>query len=434
MRNLRPSGEPMSAPSDNQPGRLRVCLVTAGSLASSPRIVKAADALQGAGYRVRVVSVQGDAWQQDGDRDLRRTRNWSWQCVSFDWRRGFARRLWSGLRWRVGRAVAGHVHPDRLLLGLVARAAVRVHPALVRAVRVRPADLFYGGTSGGMAATAAAAAAWRAPYALDLEDFYTAVQSNDEAGRLVHALQRRIETAILPGAAFLTAASTPIAEAYGAAYGFAPPVTVRNTFPLPVAMPPLEPRRGALRLYWFSQTIGPGRGLEDVVRAIGRSGLTGELHLRGRAAVGYLEVLGRFGRSTAPRLALIVHAPIAPDAMVESCRRYDIGLAVEPGTPRNNALALSNKAFTYILAGLAVAFTDTPGQRSLARDLGEGALLYRPGDVDALAAGLKRWAEDRTTLQRAKVAAWEAARRRWHWEHPEERGVLLEAVAKVLGR
>jgi glycosyltransferase involved in cell wall biosynthesis len=111
-----------------------------------------------------------------------------------------------------------------------------------------------------------------------------------------------------------------------------------------------------------------------------------------------------------------------------------VGLGLEPGFSLNNWLALSNKLFTYMLAGLAVVFTDTPGQRPLALDLGEGALLYRVGDVEALARGLKRWDDDRELLARAKAAAWAAARRRWHWEHPEERGTLLGAVARALGR
>lgn len=413
----------------------RVCLVTSGSLASCPRMVKAADALHEAGYRVRVVSVQGDAWQQEGDRDLRRTRDWSWHCVPFDWRRGLGRRAWSAVRWRIGRDLARRLDPGRMPLGLAARSVTRIHPALVRAARAKPADLFYGSTSGALVATTAAARVWQAPYALDLEDFHTAVEDDDEAGRIVHALLRRIEAAILPDADFLTAASTPIAEAYGAEYGLSPPVTVRNTFPLPAAPPLLEPNPGrGLRLYWFSQTIGAGRGVEDAVRAMGRAGLTGELHLRGRASPSYLEALERLAKSVAPALALVHHALTLPDAMVDSCRGYDVGLALEREPPRNRALCLTNKAFTYMLGGLAVAFTDTPGQRPLARDLGEGALLYAPGDVEALAAGLRRWAEDRVALLRAKVAAWEAARRRWHWEHPEERGALLETVAKVLGR
>jgi hypothetical protein len=83
---------------------------------------------------------------------------------------------------------------------------------------------------------------------------------------------------------------------------------------------------------------------------------------------------------------------------------------------------------------LAIVFTDTPGQRPLAKDLGDSALAYAPGNVEALAAGLKYWAEDKKQLARAKTAAWEAAKRRWHWEHPEDRGALLRAVAGVLDR
>jgi hypothetical protein len=110
-----------------------------------------------------------------------------------------------------------------------------------------------------------------------------------------------------------------------------------------------------------------------------------------------------------------------------------VWLSLEQGHVLNRALCLTNKAFTYILGGLAVAFTDTPGQRALAEDLGEGAIIYRPGDIRGLAAGLTRWAQDETGLQRAKTAAWDAAARRWHWEHPLERGALLQAVARAVG-
>ena len=120
--------------------------------------------------------------------------------------------------------------------------------------------------------------------------------------------------------------------------------------------------------------------------------------------------------------------------MMDLCRGYDVGLAVEPGFSLNNCIALSNKAFTYMLAGLAVLFTNTSGQRALALDIGESALLYAPGDVHALASGLTRWAADKVLLAKAKSAAWEAAKRRWHWDHPLERGALLDAVARTLGR
>src|SRR5205823_4048733 len=83
------------------------------------------------------------------------------------------------------------------------------------------------------------------------------------------------------------------------------------------------------------------------------------------------------------------------------CVGYDVGLAVEPGFSVNNRLALSNKAFTYVLAGLAVILTDTPGQREFAAGLGDGAALCPPRDTPAMAAVLARWAHDKTSLGRA---------------------------------
>jgi len=72
--------------------------------------------------------------------------------------------------------------------------------------------------------------------------------------------------------------------------------------------------------------------------------------------------------------------------------------------------------------------TNTPGQHALGVDLGCGAALVPPHDVDALAAAFACWASDPAALTRAKQAAWTAAVRRWHWEHEEERGALLALV------
>jgi len=118
--------------------------------------------------------------------------------------------------------------------------------------------------------------------------------------------------------------------------------------------------------------------------------------------------------------------------MVALCAGYDVGLAVESPHVLNRDLCAPNKPFTYLLAGLALVLTDTAGQRPLAADLGEAAVVYRPGDAEALATGLRRWAEDKTTLAAAKAAAWSAARRRWHWEQPAERGALLAEVEGAL--
>jgi hypothetical protein len=338
----------------------------------------------------------------------------------------------TGVRSKVARALCKAAGPALFPRAIVARAFSRVHTELVRAAAGEPADLYYGGTTGGIVPAAQAAVLRGVPYALDLEDFYSS-EADGPTSELTHRMAEILERAILPGASFLTAGSGPIADAYAEKYRVQP-VPINNTFCLPARAPDLTPSPGeGLRLYWFSQTVGPNRGLEEAVRAMGLAGVEGELHLRGRRSGTYLDQLYRYAAATAENLRIVHHEPAPPDKMVEVSGGYDVGLALEQPHIPNRDLCLTNKAFTYMLAGLAVAMTDTRGQRTLALDMGEGAALYQSGDVDALAQRFRIWARDKSRLATAKAAAWEAARRRWHWDHPLEKGALLSLVESILG-
>jgi glycosyltransferase involved in cell wall biosynthesis len=325
---------------------------------------------------------------------------------------------------------ADAVGPERAPLPVVTRAFGRVHSELVDAAIAEPSDLIYGGTTGALAAIAEAGVRLGVPYALDLEDLHHGEASGPRAG-FEDALAMRVEQAVLPKAAFLTTSSEAIARAYRDRHGLQLSV-VHNTFALPTRAPESNGRGERFRAYWFSQTIGPGRGLEDAVVALGRVPAATELVLRGRPQNGYLETLRALANEQPGRLKISHEPPASPDEMVDLARRYDVGLALEQAAPRNRQLCLTNKAFTYILAGVPVVMTDTPGQRALAADLGCAAAVAAPGDVDGLAAALTAWATDSIRLDCAKRAAWEAARRRWHWEHPLERGRLRELVRQAL--
>jgi glycosyltransferase involved in cell wall biosynthesis len=395
-------------------------------------MLKAADALAEAGYEVRMVSARYMDWAWQADQDVRRTRSWKWTVVNYDRWQGTTQYFRSGARFRSAKFLAKFAGPSRCPLGLAANAYSRAHEELLKAILNEPADLVYGGTAGALAAVALAAAREGVPYALDLEDFHSAEHRDDAEGHLFGRLAERIERRILPGAAMLTTAGSAMGAAYEQEYGVHA-VTVNNTHPLPSVPPDLSPSSTpGLRLYWFGQTVGPDKGLDTLIRAVGLARITVQLHIRGRAEPRALEGLRRMAGNCAPSLDIIHHEPVPPDSLVESCKGYDVGLAsFDPSSSYNCQIAAPNKPCTYILGGLAVAISDTPGQRPLGLDLGEGAIFHRLGDADALAAGLKRWADDKSLLARAKAAAWDAAKRRWHWEHPLERGALLRAVAAV---
>jgi len=394
-------------------------------------MLKAADALVGAGYDVTVVATRHEPWAAQADVDVRTRRSWPVKVVDYRRREGASTYWWTGVQHRAARVVIDAVGAERAPLPIVARAFGRVHAAMVSAISSVPADLIYGGTTGALAATAEAGRRTRTPYALDLEDFHSAETSGPTAP-LIDALASRVEAAVLGGAVFLTTSSEAIGEAYQERYDVRPSV-VHNAFPLPARPPDFtRANQEVLRAYWFSQTIGPGRGLDEAVAAFGRAGVRAELTLRGRPHNGYLDALKSLAAAQSPHLTLIHQPPAPPDAMIDLARGHDVGLVLEHVSPRSRVLSIPNKIFTYMLAGLAIAGFDTPGQHDLGVVLGRGATLVPPADVDALAAAFVRWHQDPAALDCARRTAWAAASRRWHWEHEHERGTLYRLVEEAL--
>src|SRR6185436_12710581 len=119
----------------------RITVVTAGHLSTSPRMLKAADALMAVGYRVRVISTRHLPWAVRADREVRRLRETAWTWATVDYERGadpFAR-VRTGLRLRGAQVAARTLGPSRCPLGLAAAAWSRAHRELVRAAMREPA-------------------------------------------------------------------------------------------------------------------------------------------------------------------------------------------------------------------------------------------------------------------------------------------------------
>jgi hypothetical protein len=394
-------------------------------------MLKAADAFHAAGYRVRMISTRTAGWTTAADAAIAASRDWEWRVVSYDRSESPATWLRSGARHKAARAFANLV--TSVPPSVATAAFARVHRELVDAILEEPADLVYGGTTGAIAAAAEAGRRSGGAFAVDFEDYHCAEHESPE-GDLSNSLGGLVMRWASDGAAFVTAGSAAIARACHDELGIAA-IPINNVFPLPASAPDhanRADRQQAFSVYWFSQTIGANRGLEDIVHALGLTARPASLTLRGCAAPGYLERLRATAAAVAPRLDLHVVAPSPPAGMVDACRSFDLGVSAEQGHIRNRLLNLPNKATTYPLAGLPVALTDTPGQRPLADDLGDGALLFSPGDHATLAGKILPLMTDRDRLARAGDASWDAARRRWHWEHALERGALLSAVRSAL--
>ena len=101
---------------------------------------------------------------------------------------------------------------------------------------------------------------------IDFEDWFSRDLAKAEwHGRPVEELAR-LESTLLRHAQYRTASSSVMADALEAAFGVEKPVVVTNAIP-PVGRA-RKRERGPLRLLWFSQTIGPSRGLELLFQAL----------------------------------------------------------------------------------------------------------------------------------------------------------------------
>ena len=404
-----------------------VCLITPGQPSTNPRLLKEADALVEAGHAVHVVCAHWADWADDTDRQLLAGRRFTCTYVGGR-RRQSATYQWTRFRHRATR----ELHRWKLAGQAPTWALSRVTPELRRAASRVRADLYIAHNLGALPAAWSSARANGARLGFDAEDLHSAA-SDSMTASFDARLARTFELALIPECDYVTASAPLVAERYAALCDIPLPSVVLNVFPLEDRPSRFrQTSTGRVSLYWFSQTIGADRGLEDVVDAMGLLRASDfVLHLQGRWQDGYEGVLRkRMATSGLRQNQLIHHPPEEPDSLTRRASLYDIGLAVEPGRDENNRIVLSNKLFTYLLAGSAVLATSTPGQEPIVRSLGRAGRLYEPGDVQTLAAHLTRWHDDRSSLEASRVAAWRAAEETFNWNR--EKLVFLRAVDGVL--
>jgi hypothetical protein len=404
-----------------------ICLVTPGHVGSTPRLVKNADALSAAGYRVHVVAGRHFPPVDALDASLFREAKWTYSVVDMcGGIRVFARKL---LR-RFARRQLRTRHVSASL-----RLAARAHHAetirLGRFASRVPAQLYLGHCLAGLPAAALAAKARGARYAFDAEDFHDGEEIDEPGER--HA-RRILQSRLLPGCAFTTAASPMIAARYRELYGI-DPTTLLNVFPLseapekPFDPPPVSSSRPA-RFYWFSQTIGPGRGLEAILAVVVRMRTPVELRLRGFVQPDYAAHLRELARGAGRGVSIEFLPPAPPAEMTRLAADADLGLSLEQTTPIIRDLCLTNKIFVYLLAGLPQLLSHTSAQAAFARELGSAALAAELGRVDDVAHVLDAFLSDPARIAESRRTAWKLGRSRYNWDL--EQTVLLKTVAPHL--
>ena len=398
-----------------------VCIVSPGNLASNPRVLKEADALHEAGYAVTAVVCDYTEALRSFDDEIAGHVPWKVVRVA---RPAGERQVGQAAR---GLATLATSLGMRVPVAVAASAYGGPVSALRRAASAVPADLYIAHYVAGLAAAADVARRRGAMLGFDAEDYHAG-----ERTPFYMTMVRTIESALLPACRHVTAAAPLIAKAY-AAQCRVEPTTVLNVFPLTMAPVQSRPAAGhdTFKAYWFSQTIGLDRGLQSFIRAMARSRTRVTLDVRGSNRWGHGERLVELARELGigDRVNLL---PMArPDEMARLAASYDIGLSLETDVSDNRRFCLTNKIFTYLLAGVPVLLSDTPAQRALAPDLGAAARLVSLADPAAMAATLDDLAGSPAARVEASASAWRLGRERYNWE--VEKAALLDSVARAFG-
>ena len=406
-----------------------ICLITPGHLASTPRLVKSADALAEAGFKVHVLAAAPFPPADRLDADIIATAKWSYSRVNT---RTGAAVLARKVARKLARRMAGAMNFSSVDTAARIHRAESAHLA-ASASQVR-AHFFIGHCIAGLYAAAAASRIRRCRYGFDIEDYHDAETEEAIADPVERRARSIIQAALLPACASLTCASPLIGDKYREVYK-ADPVTILNVFPFSQA--PAAPTAGRLIteeypavFYWFSQTIGHGRGLENVLKVMARMRLPVELHLRGFASEEYAASLQSLARREGLKRPVKFLAPGSPNEMSRLAAAADIGLSVEEATPLNHDICLPNKIFVYLLAGIPQLLSNTTAQQAFAAEIAEASLLGNMARPEETASKLDSFLSDQDGVTRARSFAWDIAKRRFSWDVEKER--LVRIVTAVL--
>jgi hypothetical protein len=408
----------------------RVVLLTGNHLCINPRVIKEAHALSRAGFDVEVLGAWINPILAGRDRDLQTRFPFRYVPVA-DLTRGGV----SGSLARFGGRLRRKTDQVRFkFLNIHGRGQFGFAvDALSRAARCRTADLFIAHSEAGLVVADALWSAGRR-VGVDMEDWFSEDLLPEIRRDRPTAQLGRLERSLLLNAPHSTCSSQAMSDALASEFGCNPPVVIYNAFPWSdrKGLDGLKKDRrdiDAPSIHWYSQTLGPGRGLEDLFAALPLISVPVQIHLRGRR-------VARFGEWFAERVSpeirprIHMHELVPHDELLSRIAEHDIGFAGETPFCRSRDLCVTNKILHYLLAGLAVVASDTAGQREVAAEAAGAVSLYPSGDATLLAYAIDSLLASVGTLRAAKMASLRAAKERLCWERVEPR--LVESVKRAI--
>lgn len=273
----------------------------------------------------------------------------------------------------------------------------------------------------------------RVPLVYDAHEFVPGMTGGDP---VVEAAYQRMEAELVGEADALITVSEPIADALQDRYRLPRrPAVVLNTpsaGPAPAADADVRSAAGVAAdapLLVYSGVLGRLRNVPTIIRALA---LLDGAHFAAvcvpnahyPVARALLDVAADAG--VADRVHLV--EPVDPEHIIDFLRTADVGVHPMVRGLANHEMALPNKLFDYVYAGLPVAVSDVAEMERFVHEWGVGE-TFDPDDPAALAAAVSVVLADLPGF-RARTAS-EELRAAYSWEHQAAR--IAELYASLDG-
>jgi hypothetical protein len=336
----------------------KIVLITTTQPSANPRIVKEANALSENGYDVTMLYSYVADWAQESDKSLLENVRWKYMQIGGDSKSSSAYK-----RTRYFYAFYKFVNKNVSIHLFAEKAHARCYKGLLKAAIKIDADYYIGHNPGAMAIVANSAKMKSAKAGFDFEDYYRGEytdENNVNAQR-----QKYLEEKYINSFTYFSTSSELIREKIINDFGVIkiPFITLLNSFSKNTQPTFRAESNNILKLFWFSQHIGKNRGLQivcEVLKELNDCNI--HLTLAGNCSK---EMMDYFLNEMKGIESNIHFAGIiSPDDLPSFSSQFDVGLALEPAFSINNNLALSNKIFTYLLAGNAIILSETAMQKS----------------------------------------------------------------------
>jgi glycosyltransferase involved in cell wall biosynthesis len=386
---------------------VKVCMHVVGRVHTDARVMREANTLRDAGFKVSIVDVESDC-ALPPEEDLK----------------GICVKHMIYPKWFIS---------TRFKPWFLIKAAQTFICGVFRLIRIS-ADIYHAQDEEALPACYIAARLRRKPLIYDAHELPLS-ESNVTRWHRLHALTTRLFEGMVPRCAGVITVSPPIAKELRRRYHATEVSLIRN-FPVYQTVTKNDRLRQHLglspdtRIALYQGNLQRDRELDRLIRAAAFLERDIVIVMMGKDNAGIQGQLEALIASEGVTDRVKIIPPVAYGELLDWTASADIGLIVySPDRSLNIQLCLPNKLFEYLMAGLPVLASSLDAVADILRtyDVGQVVSSLLPRDIGT---AVNSMLADRVALDRMHHNALESAQRVFNWE--KERQQLIRLYDDIL--